>query len=757
MTENSVQSRAAPFWERVERALNNYSLANRIVGTTFIPIVLLIVFSASQSYTTYREYRINKEIQYVAGLSIELSNLLHELQKEEGLSAIYLSSYGDSDAINSLVVQKEITNHAIDAFKVSASEEKLGSLNRDLHKALQSVQSAVGQLDQARSYVLNVDFAAERQKDERIANMSFVERQVLPPRVFPIAIMQRDYSKMYSALLKFVSDMNHAVSDAVITRRISALLALMQLLELSGSERTSVAIGFSSGYFDAERFSEFMELLGQQKGAEKAYKNLAEDEFWDSYEALSVELSTSAVNEIRMMIVDLEGGDFEDAGYTADGWYEASSQRMNMIKQVSDTLAEKISEQAGGKADRAFLIAVMYGVIVAMVALLFLGALVISRSVSRPLLMLNKKIGQLAEGQLDVEVPYQSYGAEIGSIAKALENFKESNLERARLEQAAQKSAEDQRLGDEDRRARQEKLREEERQRELQVVAEREARARRLEERISAFDEMIEEKNRGFATAIEQMEKAAIRMSDSAKKMEAQTVAATQDAEKTASNVRTVSSATEEVASSVSEISNQMEHSSSISSDAITKVDATAEIAASLAESSRNIGNVINLINEIAEQTNLLALNATIEAARAGDAGLGFAVVASEVKELANQTANATNDIVDQISQVQTISDKVVKTISETKMAIQENSEVALSVNAATEQQSYSTREILHNIREAAKLTESVSEQIKHLKEGSQEALSGSVQVQESSQSLTEISRGLSKTIEDFLRDIRAI
>ena len=132
-------------------------------------------------------------------------------------------------------------------------------------------------------------------------------------------------------------------------------------------------------------------------------------------------------------------------------------------------------------------------------------------------------------------------------------------------------------------------------------------------------------------------------------------------------------------------------------------------------------------------------------------------MVASEVKELANQTASATNDIVDQINQVQMISDKVVKTISETKTAIQENSEVALSVNAATEEQSYATREILHNIREAAKLTESVSEQIKQVQEGSRDALSGSEQVQTSSQSLTQTSRELSKTIEDFLRDIRAI
>ncbi|HBD12982.1 MAG TPA: hypothetical protein DCZ13_12590 [Porticoccaceae bacterium] len=746
-----------PFLARVERALNNFSLANRIVGSTFLPIALLIVLAASQSYWTYQEYRTNKEIQHLAALSIDLSNLLHELQKEEGLSAIYLSSYGGVDAKRRLTAQKTQTNQAIEAFNSSVGSDQLNAFDREVSESLRMVQSEIAQLGEARSYVLNVDFSAERREDARIANMSFVERQVAQPRVFPIDVMQADFNKMYKALLRFVGSMNHSVSDATITREISALLALMQLLELSGSERTTVAVGYSSGYFDAERFSEFLELLGQQKGAEMAFENVAEKDLWQAYEALSSEDVATRVEEFRSIVIDLEGGDFKDTGYTAEDWYAAATQRMDMIKQVSDGLAGEIREQAGAKANKAFIVALLFGISVGVVALLLVGALIISRSVSRPLLVLDEKIGQLAEGELDVDVPFQNYGAEIGSIARALENFKASNLERVRLEEEAKTAEEEKRARDEERRARQEKLKEEEQQRELKVAAEKEARARQLEERITAFDDAIAEKNRRFSEAIEQMESAAVKMSEAANKMEAQTVAATQGAEQTASNVKTVSSATEEVASSVSEISRQMEHSSSISGDAIVKVDATAEIAASLAESSRNIGNVISLINEIAEQTNLLALNATIEAARAGDAGLGFAVVASEVKELANQTASATNDIVDQINQVQMISDKVVKTISETKTAIQENSEVALSVNAATEEQSYATREILHNIREAAKLTESVSEQIKQVQEGSRDALSGSEQVQTSSQSLTQTSRELSKTIEDFLRDIRAI
>jgi len=131
--------------------------------------------------------------------------------------------------------------------------------------------------------------------------------------------------------------------------------------------------------------------------------------------------------------------------------------------------------------------------------------------------------------------------------------------------------------------------------------------------------------------------------------------------------------------------------------------------------------------------------------------------VASEVKELANQTSNATKEISGQIQQIQVISDKVVATIKETRQAIQENSEVALSVNAATEEQSYATREILQNIQQAARGTESVSSQIKQVEQGAASALSASEKVQASSQILADTSSRLKSVIQDFLGDIRKI
>ncbi|CAN0590435.1 unnamed protein product, partial [Ectocarpus sp. 12 AP-2014] len=136
-----------------------------------------------------------------------------------------------------------------------------------------------------------------------------------------------------------------------------------------------------------------------------------------------------------------------------------------------------------------------------------------------------------------------------------------------------------------------------------------------------------------------------------------------QRAEEVRGNTQTVASATEEMSSSISGIVDQVAHSSRITGDAVTRVEQTNETMQSLADAADKIGEVTSLISDIAEQTNLLALNATIEAARAGDAGKGFAVVASEVKNLANQTAKATEEITGQINQMQHVTKDAVDAI----------------------------------------------------------------------------------------------
>ena len=177
-------------------------------------------------------------------------------------------------------------------------------------------------------------------------------------------------------------------------------------------------------------------------------------------------------------------------------------------------------------------------------------------------------------------------------------------------------------------------------------------------------------------------------------------------------NVETVSSATEELTASISEIARHVQDASKITGQAVHEADTTNRTITELGEASQEIGQVVKVITSIAQQTNLLALNATIEAARAGEAGKGFAVVANEVKELARQTANATEEISQKIGAIQSSTGTAVSAIGSISETIGKINEIATTIAGAVEEQTAATNEISRNVAEAAKGTSEVSSNI---------------------------------------------
>ncbi len=182
--------------------------------------------------------------------------------------------------------------------------------------------------------------------------------------------------------------------------------------------------------------------------------------------------------------------------------------------------------------------------------------------------------------------------------------------------------------------------------------------------------------------------------------------------DRTTQNVEAVAAAVEELVASVSEVSRQVGEAERIVSNAVDEASSTSQTMQNLAGAATRIGEVVRLINSIASQTNLLALNATIEAARAGEAGRGFAVVASEVKNLATQTAQATEDIQAQISAIQSETDKAVGAIHGIARTIGTISEMTGAISAAAEEQTAATSEISRSIQEAARHSKSVADTI---------------------------------------------
>ncbi len=239
-------------------------------------------------------------------------------------------------------------------------------------------------------------------------------------------------------------------------------------------------------------------------------------------------------------------------------------------------------------------------------------------------------------------------------------------------------------------------------------------------------------------------------MSASAEETTAQSNTAASGSEEVAVGVQTVATNIEEMTASIKEITNSTNQSSNISGDAMKATNSAREIIFTLGESSVDIGNVIKVISSIAQQTNLLALNATIEAARAGEAGKGFAVVANEVKELAKQTATATQDITKKIEKIQGDSKQAVESIQSVTEIIEQLNNIASSIAASVEEQAASTNEVSRVVQESAEAVRSISENIGQVSNAAAMTGQGAIQTKESASDLQRISEKLMGFVKDL-------
>ena len=227
-------------------------------------------------------------------------------------------------------------------------------------------------------------------------------------------------------------------------------------------------------------------------------------------------------------------------------------------------------------------------------------------------------------------------------------------------------------------------------------------------------------------------------------------------AEQATVNVQSVASAAVELSASISEISHQVTVSSKLADDAVGEARHTNETVSGLNAAARKIGDVVKFIRDIASKTNLLALNATIEAARAGEAGKGFAVVAGEVKNLANQTARATEDITDQVGEMQRIAVETVKAIESIGLIITNINDNIGSVADAVSAQGAATSEISRNAQEAAVGTSDVAKTIIVVTEGARETEAMAATVLTASSELAKQSGALQQGMAEFIEKVRS-
>jgi methyl-accepting chemotaxis protein len=401
---------------------------------------------------------------------------------------------------------------------------------------------------------------------------------------------------------------------------------------------------------------------------------------------------------------------------------EAAMAAVSRKIEASVAAAQEDARKMAHVAMTAILIASGAGIV-----LLLLSAAGLVRTVVRPTVTLTEAMGKLADGDVTVEIPARERRDEIGRMAAAVQVFKDNAIRAAELAEATR--------------------------REQEAKA---ARAQRLEALSRRFDENVTGLLQEVNAAADGMKAMAEAMTTVAAETSAKSTAVNEAAQSAAANVSTVASATDQLAASVGEIGTRVQRSTDIAQRAVEEASHTNGTVQGLAAAAQKIGEVVNLINDIAAQTNLLALNATIEAARAGDAGKGFAVVASEVKNLANQTAKATEEIAAQIADIQNVSGEAVTAIGGIGATIGKISEIATEIAAAIEQQGAATQEIARNVQAAATGTQAVTGHIGGVSAAAAQTGQSAKEMLLSIERLAERAGALGRTVSSFLEEVRA-
>jgi methyl-accepting chemotaxis protein len=396
------------------------------------------------------------------------------------------------------------------------------------------------------------------------------------------------------------------------------------------------------------------------------------------------------------------------------------------IKVEGETQAELVEAEQFAAIARGR--SILYVITAAGVLIGAVLSWLLARSIIKPLAYITMALKTLASGDRTSEIPETHRGDEIGEMARSAEIFRATAIEFERI------------------------AKEQETLKATAAAAQRTAMNQTADAFEAKFGSMVSMLSSGAT----ELQTTATSMSAIATQTDQQATTVAAAAEEASAGVQMVAAAAEELTASIHEISRQVDQSSKITARAVDDARRTDGIVRALANAAQKIGDVVQLITGIAAQTNLLALNATIEAARAGDVGKGFAVVASEVKDLASQTAKATEEIGSQITQIQTTTNEAVQAIQAIGLTINEVNEIASNIAAAVEEQGAATAEIARNVQQTATNTQAVTVTIAGVRQAANDTGAAAGDLLGAASGLSRQAGELTDEVNSFVAGIRA-
>jgi methyl-accepting chemotaxis protein len=677
--------------------LADIRISAKISIAILVPLIGLALFASLSVFQAWSEAGAARAVLSATGLAESAGLTIHELQKERGMSAGFVASKGQQFSAE-LPAQRQASDGRMRAF-----------------------QEAVGGFQAHGAVATALDVSARELKQVEALRKSVIGLSV------PAGEAAAAYTRIISSLLSVAESIGGLSNNTGIAQAVSIYTATMRGKELAGQERATGARGFGAGKFSFNDLRAFISLAAGQDEQFDVVRRLGTPA---QQQALQTALSAAAGKDVGMMretALKNAVGETNDS-VAAAKWFKTATDRIDDLKKAEDTFARDLREAAtavNGQANSTLItmLAASIGLILLASAIAWMGA----RSITAPLARLLGVTLTLAEGKTDVEIVDADRHDEVGDLSRAVVVFRDSAIERQRLEEAAKAA----------------QLQREERQRKVDSLIER-------------FRNSVGQTLDAVGENTAMMDSTAKTLTSIANSASGQATGAASASEEASANVQGVAAATEQLSASIREIGMQVERTSTVSRRAVEMANSSNSEIEALSGAAQRIGDVVDMIQAIAAQTNLLALNATIEAARAGEAGRGFSVVASEVKSLATQTGKATEDIAQQVTSIQDSIGKVIDSMKMISSTMTEIDGFTSQIAVAVEEQGSATQEISGNVQMAARGTEELTQNVTGVTGAIQETSRSAENVLSASGKLALHSTALKDEVDYFLREVAA-